>query len=139
MSADVVNGDVRVEFAVNGGLMRGLAANQRMVDVGARYVREALTEPRYRIWSKDDRYPVMILAVDGGGRSIAVEVWTVSPAALIDLFFGEPEGLSIGKVRLDDGTLVLGVVGEPAEAHGQREITAYGGWRAYIQAEGIAG
>jgi len=33
---------------------------------------------------------------------------------------------------------VLCVLSEPALLEGQREITRYGGWRAYIAAEGIA-
>ena len=139
MSGDAVLDDVRVEVAVNGGLMRGLAANARMLDVGGRYVRDAETEPRYRLWSKDNQYPVMILALDGTGRSIAVEIWSLSPTGLVSLFLGEPEGLSLGKVRLEDGSVVLGVIGEPSEVQGEREITAYGGWRTYVQAEGIAG
>ena len=49
----------------------------------------------------------------------------------------EPPGLTIGKVRLDDGSTVLGVLGEPALVKGQREITQYGGWRAYVEAEEV--
>ena len=30
---------------------------------------------------------------------------------------------------------VLGVLGEPALVEGHREITSYGGWRAYVAAE----
>jgi len=41
-------------------------------------------------------------------------------------------------VRLEDETVVLGVLGEPALVEGHREITPLGGWRAYIAAEGIA-
>ena len=33
---------------------------------------------------------------------------------------------------LDDGSVVLGVLGEPFLCEGQREISEYGGWRAYI-------
>jgi hypothetical protein len=29
------------------------------------------------------------------------------------------------------------VLGEPALVEGQREITRYGGWRAYVAAEGV--
>jgi hypothetical protein len=43
----------------------------------------------------------------------------------------EPAGLAIGKVKLSDGEEVLGVLGEAFLCEGQREITAYGGWRAY--------
>ena len=44
----------------------------------------------------------------------------------------EPSGLCVGKVKLADGEEVLGVIGEPLLVEGQREITSYGGWRAYI-------
>jgi len=46
----------------------------------------------------------------------------------------EPPGLCIGKVRLEDGSIVLGVLGEPALVEGHREITSYGGWRGYLAA-----
>ena len=39
-------------------------------------------------------------------------------------------------MRLADGQETLGVLGEPALCEGQREITAYGGWRAYLAARG---
>jgi hypothetical protein len=39
--------------------------------------------------------------------------------------------LSIGKVVLGDGEEVLGVLGEPWLCERAREITAFGGWRAY--------
>jgi hypothetical protein len=48
------------------------------------------------------------------------------------ILFSEPAGLTVGKVRLTDGSTVLGVLGESALVEGQREITAHGGWRAYI-------
>ena len=50
------------------------------------------------------------------------------------LLIGEPPGLCIGKVQLSDGEETLGVLGEPALCEGQREITSFGGWRAYIAA-----
>ena len=36
-----------------------------------------------------------------------------------------------GKVKLTDGSEVLGVLGEPILCAGQKEITSFGGWRAY--------
>lgn len=41
----------------------------------------------------------------------------------------------IGKVELADGSLVPGFLCEPAAlGDGSRDITAYGGWRAYLAA-----
>lgn len=44
----------------------------------------------------------------------------------------EPPGLCVGKVRLEDGSVILGVLSEPALAEGHRDITTYGGCRAYL-------
>jgi hypothetical protein len=121
-------------FAVNGTLMRGLKLNPNMAAAGARFVREAQTEAAYRLWSINDEFPAMVRVSDGTGARIAVEIWSVPPGGLRFIFFEEPPGLSIGKVHLDDGTTVVGVIGEPALVEGQREITKYGGWRAYLAA-----
>ena len=86
--------------------------------------------PVYRLWSIGDRHPAM-LRVATGGAPIAVEVWDVPPMGLADILVKEPPGLCIGKVALDDGSEVLGVLGEPALCEGQHEITQHGGWRAY--------
>ena len=122
---------MEVLLAVNGTLMRGLELNGNMLAAGARFIREARTEPRYRLWSIGDRHPAMIRTTRGGA-SIALEVWSVPAAGLATILRQEPPGLTIGKVRLEDGEEVLGVLGEPALCQGQREITRYGGWRGYI-------
>jgi hypothetical protein len=124
-----------VLLAVNGTLMRGLELNANLVEAGATFVREARTAPAYRLWSIRDRHPAMIRVADGGA-AIAVEVWSVPPAGLATILSKEPPGLCIGKVRLDDGSETLGVLGEPALCDGMREITEYGGWRAYVARRG---
>jgi hypothetical protein len=120
-----------VLLAVNGTLMRGLELNPTMLALGGEYVRDTTTGPSYRLWSINDRHPAMV-RVTGGGTAVAVEVWSVPAESVTVLLENEPDGLTIGKVRLADGTTVLGVVGEMAACENQREITAFGGWRAYI-------
>jgi gamma-glutamylcyclotransferase (GGCT)/AIG2-like uncharacterized protein YtfP len=117
-------------FCVNGTLMRGLALNRNMLDNGARFVREAATAPLYRLWSIGDQYPGM-LRVREGGHEIAVELWDVDAPGLVRILEGEQPGLAVGRVRLADGSEVLGVLAEPYRIEGQVEITAAGGWRAY--------
>lgn len=121
----------KIPLAVNGTLMRGLELNPNLLEVDAEFVRETTTEPAYRLWSIQDRHPAMIRMLSGG-VSIDVEVWAVPAAGLASILLKEPPGLSIGKVRLADGTEVLGVLGEPALCEGMQEITAFGGWRHYI-------
>ncbi len=119
-----------LKLAVNGTLMKDLALNPNLINVGATFDREAKTAPCYRIWSIDDHYPAMI-RVKQGGVAVALEVWQVPLMGLGIVLSQEPPGLAIGKVRLHDGEEVLGVIGEPLTVEGKKEITQYGGWRAY--------
>ncbi len=119
-------------LAVNGTLMRGLELNPNLVRVGATFVREDATDACYRTWSIADRHPAM-LRTPGQGASVAVELWEVPLEGLAQVLLSEPPGLAIGKVVLQDGTVVLGVLGEPFLCEGRREITAFGGWRAYVE------
>ena len=121
-------------LAVNGTLMRGLELNPNMLAVGATFVREDATAACYRLWSIGDRHPAM-QRTSGTAASVALELWAVPPAGLASILQNEPPGLAIGKVLLRDGSVVLGVLGEPFLCEGQREITSFGGWRAYIAAK----
>ena len=125
----------RIILAVNGTLMRGLELNPNLLKVGATFVREDATDACYRIWSIDDRHPAM-LRTPGQGGNIALEVWEVPLDGLAQVLLSEPPGLAIGKVVLKDKSIVLGVLGEPFLCEGKREITSYGGWRAYVAQRG---
>jgi hypothetical protein len=120
-----------VLLAVNGTLMRGLELNANLVSTGAEFVRETATGPVYRLWSIGDRHPAMMRS-ETDGASIAVEIWSVPAEGLVAILQNEPPGLCIGKVRLADGSEVLGVLGEPILCEHQLEITSFGGWRSYI-------
>jgi gamma-glutamylcyclotransferase (GGCT)/AIG2-like uncharacterized protein YtfP len=121
-------------LAVNGTLMRGFELNANLLAAGGRFVRETFTEPAYRLWSIGDLHPAMIRARTGGA-AVVVEVWSVPRACLVSILVSEPPGLSIGKVKLADETEVLGILGEAIICEGQREITKFGGWRAYVARE----
>jgi hypothetical protein len=118
-------------FCVNGTLMRGHPLNGNMFAAGARFVEETHTAPLYRLWSIGDRHPGMLRSPEGG-RAIAVELWDLRAAGLVRILEGEPPGLTVGWVRLADGRDVLGVLAEPYLVEGQPDITAFGGWRAYL-------
>ena len=120
-------------LAVNGTLMRGLELNPNLIEVGATFVREDETDACYRLWSIDDRHPAM-LRTPGQGTRVALELWDVPLDGLAQVLLREPPGLAIGKVVLKDKSVVLGVLGEPFLCEGRREITVYGGWRAYVEA-----
>ena len=74
------------------------------------------------------------VAVDGELYNMSDEVWRRVEA-------GEPPGLYHGPVRLSDGHVVDGGILYPRElAEGKHpDISAHGGWRAYIAATASAG
>ena len=122
-------------IAVNGTLMKGYAANHFLIDAGAIFSRDARTAPIYRLWTVGDQHPAM-LRDEQGGASIRLELWEILPEKLIGVFETEPPGLVIGKVLLEDGTSVAGILAEPYLVTGCEEITRYLGWREYQNAKG---
>jgi len=122
-------------LAVNGTLMRGLELNPNLLKVDATFVREDETDACYRLWSIDDRHPAM-MRTPGQGARVALELWDVPLDGLAQVLLSEPPGLAIGKVLLKDQSVVLGVLGEPFLCEGKREITQFGGWRAYVAQRG---
>jgi len=121
-----------VILAVNGTLMRGLELNGNLLKAGARFLREARTAPCYCLYSIGDVHPAMLRSPEG--NAIALELWEVPARGVADILQAEPAGLCIGKVALEDGSEVLGVLGEPWLCERAAEITRHGGWRNYLSA-----
>jgi allophanate hydrolase len=63
-------------------------------------------------------------------------VWSLAPEAFGRFVAAVPAPLCIGTVRLEDGRAVHGFLCERAGLAGAREITALGGWRAYLRLRG---
>jgi allophanate hydrolase len=73
-----------------------------------------------------------LVHVGAGGAAIEVEVYELGLADFGSFVAEVPAPLAIGTVTLDDGTDVKGFVAEPRALDGAEDITALGGWRAYI-------
>jgi allophanate hydrolase len=72
----------------------------------------------------------------GGGAAIALEVWAL-PTEAAGAFLAEiPAPLCIGTLLLADGTTPKGFTMEAAGTAGARDISEFGGWRAYLAAAG---
>lgn len=70
--------------------------------------------------------------VGDDGAEVSVEIWDIDDNGLVSVLTKEPSGLCIGKVGLNDGRLVLSVLGEKILCEGMNDITRYGGWREYL-------
>ena len=118
------------DLFVNGTLMRGLALNANLD--GAEFLGEARTVARYRLYSINDVHPGMF-EVENGGVAVAGEVYRLPQSVWERVEAGEPPGLYRGRVKLDDGREILGILYPRELAEGiHRDISSYGDWRAYV-------
>ena len=100
------------------------------------FLGEVETAPRYRLFSVRDEFPGLIPAAEGGGV-VRGELYDVPLEVLRDSFLPhEPVELELGAVELADGRAALSMMLRPGERDRHREITGYGGWRAYRAAQG---
>jgi allophanate hydrolase len=67
-----------------------------------------------------------------GGRSIELEIYELEVGAFGSFVAEVRPPLAIGTVMLEDGSSVCGFVAEPRATLGALDITAHGGWRAYL-------
>jgi allophanate hydrolase len=123
-----------VKLAVVGAHLSGLPLNGQLTERGARLLDATTTARAYRLYALPGTgvpRPGLVRVADGGA-AIAVEVWELSTAALGELLGGVPAPLGIGRVTLADGDEVAGFVCEEVGALAGEDITALGGWRAYV-------
>jgi gamma-glutamylcyclotransferase (GGCT)/AIG2-like uncharacterized protein YtfP len=127
----------RVDLFVNGTLMRGEELHGNLQR--ARFVGEARTAPRYRLYSIGDVHPGMLPA-DADGVALEGELYRLELEHLEQLIAGEPPGLGVGVVELQDGERRLGIMwAAPELPDSATDISEFGGWRAYRAAANATG
>ncbi|MGW1003595.1 allophanate hydrolase [Streptomyces sp. NPDC002520] len=122
-----------LRLAVIGAHLSGQPLNGELLAVGGRLVRTTTTAPAYRLYALDTQPPKPgLVRVGEGGGPIEAEVWQLPAEGLGALLAALPRPMALGSVELADGTSVPGFLCEPQAIEGAREITSYGGWRAYL-------
>jgi len=123
-----------IEVAVVGAHLSGMALNHELTSRGGVFVRTAATEPHYRLYALPGGPPPRpgLIRTNQISNAIETEVWALSPTAFGEFVAGIPAPLGIGTVKLNDGTMVKGFLCEQAALDGARDISSFGGWRAYI-------
>jgi allophanate hydrolase len=122
----------RIELVVCGAHMTGLPLNHQLTARGARLVDQTRTAPEYRLVALPDGRPGLERVETGA--AIEVEVWSIAADQLGSFIAAILPPLGIGTVRLADGRRCKGFLCESIAARAAPEITAYGGWRAYLAA-----
>jgi allophanate hydrolase len=118
---------------VAGAHLSGQPLNHELTLLGARRVRTTRTAPEYRLYALDTAPPKPGLVHAPGDRahSIELELWELTHEAFGAFVAGVPAPMAIGMTRLQDGSQVKGFCCEPYALTGAREISQFGGWRAF--------
>jgi len=128
-----------LELAVVGAHLSGMALNHELRAAGGLFLRAADAEPCYRLHAlpgSPPERPGLVRVAPGRGRAIATEVWALPADAFGRFVAGIPAPLGIGTLLLGDGTRPKGFLCEGEAVASARDISSYGGWRAYVAAKG---
>ncbi|MES1164345.1 MAG: allophanate hydrolase [Verrucomicrobiota bacterium] len=128
-------GAAAVTVAVVGAHLTGQPLNHQLTNLGATLVAERRTKPCYRLFALRDTTPPkpgLVRTAAGDGVAVAVELWRLTPSAFGTFVSRIPPPLCMGKLELDDGTTVSGFLCEGHAIEGARDISSFGGWRAYL-------
>ncbi len=124
-----------VPVAVVGAHLSGMPLNHELRSHHAQFVEATSTAPDYRLYALPGTIPPKpgLLRVGAGeGSAIAVEVWAMTAEPFGRFSAAVPPPLSIGSIRLDDGRWVKGFLVEAEAVNGARDISDFGGWRAFV-------
>jgi allophanate hydrolase len=126
-----------MSIAVVGAHLSGMPLNSQLTQRGARLLEATHTAARYQLFALPHTTPpkpgLQRAAADQAGASIAVEVWDMPTDAVGSFFALIPPPLGLGSVELIDGRWVHGFICEAHALSGAREVTSFGGWRAYLK------
>jgi allophanate hydrolase len=123
----------QVKVAVCGAHLSGLPLNHQLLSRGGRLVAATRSAPHYKLYALPGgppHRPGMVRA--DGGCAIELEVWELPAKEFGSFVAGIAEPLGIGTIELADGSKVQGFVCEAHAVAGATDITAHGGWRAWL-------
>ena len=99
----------------------------------AQFIREAATQPRYRLHAAGDGWHPAIYEVQNGGISIPGEVYEITIEEFDRLASTEPPNMYPADVVLVDGEVLTAFLypQELIQKHNWPDISDLGGWAAY--------
>ncbi len=124
-----------VQVAVVGAHLSGMPLNTQLTERRGRLLEQTTTTANYRLYALPNTTPPKpgLKRVEQDGAEIVLEVWEMAASefgSFVDLI---PAPLGIGNVELADGRWVNGFICEGYGFTGARDVTEFGGWRAFIK------
>jgi len=127
------HGPEEVTLVVAGAHLSGMVLNRELTALHARLVAETKTAGNYKLFelATTPPKPGLVRSADAAGAPIAVEIWALTPENFGRFVAALPAPMGIGKVTLADGSEHPGFLCEAHALDGAKDITTFGGWRAY--------
>jgi allophanate hydrolase len=125
-----------VTIVVAGAHLSGMVLNHELTALKAKLIAATTTAPDYKLFAlaTTPPKPGLVRAPGFAGPGIAVEIWSLTPQNFGRFVAALPAPMGIGKVILQDGSIHPGFLCEAFALDGAKDITEYGGWRAYLHA-----
>lgn len=116
-----------------GSALRGQPDHKNLQS--AMFIKQAATQPRYRLHAAVDGWHPAIYEVAQGGISIPGEVYEMTLEQYEHLSATEPPNMYPSDVVLEDGEVLTAFLypKELVEQYNWQDISDYGGWAAYKQ------
>jgi allophanate hydrolase len=123
-----------IDIAVVGAHMSGLPLNHELSSRGAQFQERTKTAPSYRLYALPGGPPFRpgLARVEWDGAAIELEIWRLPASQWGSFMAGVPQPLCVGTLELFSGQKVKGFLCETVALREAADITAYGGWRAYM-------
>ena len=124
-------------LAVVGAHLEGMPLHGQLVERDCRLVARTRTAADYRLFALPDTTPPKpgLARADAAhaGFAIEVEVYEMPLEAVGGFLALIPPPLGLGSIELADGRWVKGFICEPHALVGAQDISAHGGWRAWLE------
>jgi allophanate hydrolase len=138
LSALPAEGEIAI--AVVGAHLGGMPLNGELKSLGARLLEATLTAADYKLYALAQTRPAkpgLLRVPKGAGAAIEIEIWALPGEHYGRFVAAVPAPMSIGTIRLADGRSVQGFLVESEALAGARDISSFGGWRAFLAAQKV--
>jgi allophanate hydrolase len=139
-SSDTPPGCIRI--AVVGAHLTGQPLNWQLTSRHGRLLETLRTQADYKLFALKTTIPPkpgLIHTPGFQGPGIEVEIWALPEDTVGSFINNIPPPLTIGNIRLANNQLVKGFLVEASALADAIEISQFGGWRNYLQANPQAG
>jgi len=129
-----------IPMAVVGAHLTGQPLNWQLTERRARLMTSTRTSGDYRLYALANTTPPkpgLVYERGFAGQGIEVELWAMPEDTVGSFLRLIPPPLTLGTIRLADGSQVKGFLCEPAGIAGAQEITHLEGWRKFLSQQSL--